>query len=422
MKLFGLKRIGLVFLLAAGLMTLLAVSPQAAKSCYDCHSKQKTDFLARKNVHQPVKGENCESCHKRHGFSNKLVLVDNTNQLCFSCHTELKDKYSAGNVHAPVSAGVCWDCHDPHASDKKALLRSNPKGPDDPNSCMGCHQQELASTVDAKFPHEPFQKQDCVGCHDPHNSPNANLLKKDANTLCSACHDVKDKKLATAHEGKFISGLGCADCHSGHSSNKKGLMSETGHPPFQEGSCDACHSLPDANGKVTFAEGTTPGNICANCHADQAAGAGKKFPHAAVEAANCDNCHTAHSSPYGMLLKMDEKQLCKQCHEDIANNAQMKQHAPAESGLCGRCHEVHGSDTKALVKKSDAGLCLECHKAFATARDSAKTVHAGAQDCLTCHDPHGQSSPNLWPWANALWHSRHSPASLFLSRTLVSDP
>jgi predicted CXXCH cytochrome family protein len=128
--------------------------------------------------------------------------------------------------------------------------------------------------------------------------------------------------------------------------------------------------------------------VCATCHADQVAGPTKKYPHAAVEAANCTTCHSAHSSPYGMLLKMDEKQLCKQCHEDIAGDAKLAKHFPAESGLCGSCHDVHGSDTKSFVKKTDAGLCLDCHKTFVAERDSSTTQHKGAGDCLVCHAPH----------------------------------
>ena len=92
-------------------------------------------------------------------------------------------------------------------------------------------------------------------------------------------------------------------------------MSETGYSSCsKKESCDAAIHSRTQNGKVTFAEkDPAPGNICANCHADQAAGAGKKFPHAAVEAANCDT-----DMAYWHAAEMDEKQLCKQCHEDIA--------------------------------------------------------------------------------------------------------
>jgi predicted CXXCH cytochrome family protein len=122
MRSFNPARHLCALLLGFGLLISTYGSAEAAKACYDCHQKEKAEFSSKKNIHAPVKAENCESCHQRHGFSNKLILTNLTNQLCFSCHTELKDKYSAGNVHSPLSAGVCWDCHDPHASDKKALL------------------------------------------------------------------------------------------------------------------------------------------------------------------------------------------------------------------------------------------------------------------------------------------------------------
>lgn len=395
MKLVTAPRLFLQLLAAASIGLFATETSYAAKECFDCHQKEKAEFSSRKNVHEPVKDAKCESCHKRHGFSNKLILVDNTNQLCYSCHAELKQKFSAGNVHSPVAEGVCWSCHDPHSSDKKALLRKGPEGADDPSSCLTCHKGDLAKSVGAKFPHEPFDKQDCVLCHDPHNSPNLRLLKADAITLCSSCHDLKEKKFVSAHEGKYIQYLGCADCHSGHSSNTKGLLSKNGHEPFQEGSCDACHSLPDSAGKVTFAEGVTPGNICSNCHSDQAGGPTRKFPHSAVEAENCNNCHSGHSSPYGMLLKREEKKVCGDCHGDIATDTTKSLHMPAATGLCGTCHEVHGSDNKSLVKKTDASLCLDCHTQFVVERDSAKTVHAGAADCLTCHSPHEAKTKQL---------------------------
>jgi predicted CXXCH cytochrome family protein len=351
MKSFNLVRPLRTLFLGMSILISAYGFADAAKVCYDCHQKEKAEYGSKKNIHAPVKAENCESCHKRHGFSNKLILNDVSNQLCFSCHADLKDKYSAGSVHSPLTAGVCWDCHDPHASDKKALLLKGPAEADDPSSCFGCHKDQLASSTKAKFPHEPFEKQDCVLCHDPHNSPNARLLKKDANTLCASCHQVTDKKFVAAHDGKFIQGLGCADCHSGHSSNSKGLLSATGHPPFQEGTCDVCHSLPDANGKIAFAEGTNAGSICANCHADQSAGPTKKHPHPAVEAANCNTCHSGHSSPYGNLLRQSEKTLCAQCHADIGADSTKSHHTPVADGQCGKCHDIHGSDNDKLLRR-----------------------------------------------------------------------
>ncbi len=388
---------------------VLVVSPvEAAKKCYDCHSKAKAEFTSKKSVHDPVKAENCESCHKRHGFANNLVLTDESNQLCYTCHADLKDKYATGSVHFPVGNRNCWECHDPHSSDKKALLRTGPAGADDPNFCLACHGNDLAKPGTAAHKHAPYEKLECTTCHDAHNSEHRGLLKSAATDLCQSCHKLESKQIAAAHEGKFITGLACSDCHSGHSNNKPGLMSDRAHAPFAEGSCDACHSLPDASGKITFDAGVTAGNTCQNCHADQAAGPTKAHPHAAVEAENCDNCHSAHSSSHDKLLKKTEAEICGECHTDLIHDTTIVAHMPVLLGECSSCHDVHGSDNPKLAKATDNSLCLGCHTEFVAARDSATTVHAGAEDCSQCHAPHqGVTGKLLKDTPNKLCKSCH---------------
>ncbi len=383
-------------LLWTALFVCIATFPvEAAKKCYDCHTKSKAEFNAKKSVHAPVKSENCESCHKRHGFANQLILTTNSNDLCFTCHADLKEKYSAGNVHFPVSNANCWECHDPHASNKKALLRQGTEEADDPNSCLACHANDVPKAGTATHKHAPYEKLDCTTCHSAHNSPHQGLLKAEPSALCQTCHKLDSQPVAAAHEGKFITGLLCSDCHSGHSNNSAGLMSENAHAPFVEGSCDACHSLPDVSGKISFADGVTAGNVCQNCHSDQAAGPTKAHPHAAVEAENCDNCHSAHSSNHGKLLRKSEGELCGECHTDLVSDTTVVAHLPVLMGECSSCHDVHGSDNAKLVKKTDSGLCLGCHTEFVTARDSATTVHAGAEDCGQCHAPHQGKTVSL---------------------------
>jgi predicted CXXCH cytochrome family protein len=378
----------LLHLLLLGLFLAGFAAPvQAAKQCYECHQKAQTKFESKKILHDPVKQKNCESCHKRHGFANQLVLVDNTSQLCFSCHKDLKDKFATGSVHFPVAKGVCWDCHDPHSSDRKGLIKADSTSAD-PDGCLSCHKDQLQAFGKAKHPHTPYEKQDCVSCHNPHNSPNVSLLQSDAATLCATCHKPDDKKTIAAHEGKFIAGLKCEECHTGHSTDAKGLLSSNTHAPFSQGTCDACHALPDTAGKVAFATGVTAGNVCGTCHADQAAGPTLKYPHPAVEAENCDNCHTPHSSTIGKLLKQEQGKICRECHTDIAGDTTKFVHAPVALNECSLCHEVHGSNTEHLLKKTGSALCLDCHLEYKQGRDSATTVHAGAEDCLNCHNPH----------------------------------
>ncbi len=378
---------------AAGVLgILLCSSAFAAKKCSDCHSKQVSEFKSRKFIHKPVNDENCESCHKRHGFANTLTLVDTTAQLCYNCHKESKDKFATGEVHFPVEKGKCWDCHDPHASDKKGIVRKGVAGFDDPGNCLVCHKSDLSRALEGTIKHEPFAKLLCLTCHEAHNSAHDGLLKKSSKELCSACHKVDDKKTLTAHSGKHTENLSCEQCHTGHSTDQKGLLSEKTHAPFSAGDCESCHSLPDAAGKVTFAEGVTPGSLCANCHEEQARGSSRSFPHAAVEKDNCETCHTAHSSRYPHLLKNEEAKICGECHADVASGAATTPHEPAMTGDCGKCHEVHGSDHEKLVRTTEATLCLGCHAEFKVARDSAKVIHAGAEDCLQCHSPHKGNS------------------------------
>lgn len=395
MRKFGKVSLVITAATIIGALSLFSDSVQAAKACYDCHKKSQTEFSSHKIVHDPVKKVQCESCHKRHGFANQLILVDNTAQLCYSCHPGVKEKFTSGTIHYPVDKGFCWDCHDPHSSDKKGLIRKGPEGADDPSGCLPCHSGTVPAVGKSQFKHAPFESLACISCHDPHSGSGAALLIEDPIVLCGKCHNPTDKKVQKAHEGKFTTGTSCVACHTGHSSNLKGLISSHAHTPYAEGSCDACHSVPGADGKVTFAEGVTAGNVCANCHADQAAGPGLAFPHPAVEAANCDNCHNGHSAPFANLMKQEEGKLCRECHETIAADSTLPVHAPVALNDCGACHEVHGSNTEHLLKKSGSQLCLDCHKDFMVARDSALTVHAGADDCMTCHDPHQGKQPFL---------------------------
>ena len=83
--------------IAATMLALMAGNVFAAKTCYDCHQKQKELYSSRKVIHQPVKEENCETCHKRHGFAQTLVLQNVTNDLCYACHADMKESFGKTN-------------------------------------------------------------------------------------------------------------------------------------------------------------------------------------------------------------------------------------------------------------------------------------------------------------------------------------
>ncbi len=394
-----LSRLSYPVLIVGAILFLLlgiVVPANSAKTCYDCHQAQKKEYSSSKIIHKPVSEENCEACHKRHGFSQQLILKDDTSELCYGCHSDLKEKFSSGSKHFPLEKGLCWDCHDPHASNKPGLIRKGPEGADDPGGCLICHKSDLAQSFGASTKHPPFEKLECLTCHQPHNSAIDGLLISESSILCYTCHKKDDKRLIAAHKDKNAASLQCDDCHTGHSTNKSALLSGGTHEPFASGDCNICHSPPDSSGKIVFETGVTPGGLCGTCHDAQVQASKKTYAHAAVTTDNCNDCHSPHSSRFGKLLKKSEQDICGECHQDIFTSAGKIPHQPALTGDCHECHEVHGSDNKALVKSADASLCLGCHKEFAAAKDSATLIHAGADNCLDCHAPHeGETSALL---------------------------
>lgn len=360
----------------------------AAKKCLDCHKDAEKLFSSYKYQHPATKDEQCETCHKRHGFAQQLILQDDSNQLCYSCHEDLEAEYTSGHVHFPVAEGRCWDCHDPHGADKEFHLRTGPEGANDPASCLICHKEDVASALNAEVPHAPFTDQDCTTCHDAHNSAVPGLLVKAPTDLCSDCHDRSAESFVAAHDDKNTSALACTDCHSGHASDMPGLLSENTHAPFAGGDCEMCHSRPAADGSIVFEEGMAGSASCAVCHDDVVAKTESEHPHAAVAGDNCLDCHDPHSSRFSHLLTVEERELCMECHSDVLSASGKTPHLPAMLGQCSSCHDVHGGDHPQLVKATDAELCTGCHADYLDKQATAGSVHAAIGECQTCHAPH----------------------------------
>ncbi len=83
--------------------------------CYRCHDRQD----ARKNVHGPLGGGDCTSCHDPHGSGHAALTKARHEALCVSCH----DQESSAD-HLKRSKGkACTACHEPHSSDKQFLQK-----------------------------------------------------------------------------------------------------------------------------------------------------------------------------------------------------------------------------------------------------------------------------------------------------------
>ncbi|HAV63929.1 MAG TPA: C cytochrome precursor [Verrucomicrobiales bacterium] len=102
----------------------------------------------------------CLSCHSMHHSDPKdqLAARMETNEACFQCHGDFRDKLADHTRHAPESAGsLCYNCHMPHTvygllKNIRSHLISSPtvaetRATGRPNACNLCHlDQTLAWT------------------------------------------------------------------------------------------------------------------------------------------------------------------------------------------------------------------------------------------------------------------------------------
>ena len=236
----------------------------------------------------------------------KGLLQKQGADLCFSCHTNLRDSVAVGVVHAPVRNRRCMTCHDAHAT----------KGSD--------------GRVAVK-------------------------------AACTTCHDLADAKLKQAHKEFDMTANSCTSCHDPHRSAKKGLLRAVAHPPFAEGACATCHKPPAPGAKPELV--ASQSEVCAACHGPIEKPAAPKGLRAQVEAGECSTCHTAHAGRKQALLVDDLGTLCKTCHTDVApaeaDPAQV--HRPVRDGECRKCHGGHQGIMPGLLEKSPPALCAECH-------------------------------------------------------------
>lgn len=102
--------------------------------CYNCHQKERADFL--KPYNHPVRfGQlGCTDCHAVHGSATSTLLSRPTlNETCYTCHADKRGPFLW--EHPPASED-CTLCHTPHGSIHPALLTKRP-----PLLCQQCHSQ-----------------------------------------------------------------------------------------------------------------------------------------------------------------------------------------------------------------------------------------------------------------------------------------
>ena len=327
------------------------------KTCLDCHSELK-DRYREGNIHQPVKEQNCESCHRPHGLIGGVYLDRAMPALCYKCHNETAESLKKFKTsHQPVSKGKCDLCHDPHNSPNPNLLNLQ-----EDELCFNCH---VRGSFQKKFIHEPVTE-GCKTCHIAHGANFPELLNKEKNSLCQQCHEISQDKFKTQHGGYPVVN-NCTDCHSVHSADNPALLKAVIHDPVADRQCQNCHNKStDPN---PFELNALEIKLCYSCHEKEKANFKMTSAHQPVKEDRCFECHRPHASDFSGMLESGPETLCFKCHEFNFIGPQAKEigsgskHPVSVRGECLKCHRPHipAIGESHLLAEAAEKLCKDCH-------------------------------------------------------------
>jgi predicted CXXCH cytochrome family protein len=174
----------LLFLLLPGEKPRQFLSDHPKAECISCHG----DLLKNSVVHPDLESS-CDICHTSTGTEHPkkevigFRLTEKVPVICFNCHSEFQEKTDSSSVvHGPLKdQSSCTNCHNPHSSPNKNLLTDGTN-----DLCLNCHNRTISkdsvkirnisqSITNAKSVHKAIES-GCVTCHNPHFSDKRALL------------------------------------------------------------------------------------------------------------------------------------------------------------------------------------------------------------------------------------------------------
>lgn len=329
----------------------------------------------------------CQVCHTPHGAKNDhlLVLGTSTNQLCVTCHDQMRPGMFRDGSHAehPLTAKL--------------------------------NEEQVRAVHDLGTKMGPEGQLVCLSCHKLHHGHGQRfMLAEDLaeGQMCLRCHSERREMVGTSHDLRT---------NFPQERNRLGLS------PSEGGPCSSCHLF------HRFARQTIPGpgdaaGQCLSCHSPGQCAQGKALPAVNHPSLRCTECHNPHNPRNGKFLAAPPAQLCSQCHSDKAlliggphdalgsPDKWCLAGAPA-ADPCLSCHRPHGDADHGLFRvapveapSASAGACLACHPgadpsasgSFAlrhpqgpipaafteSKRPHVPNADAAAVNCASCHDPH----------------------------------
>jgi DmsE family decaheme c-type cytochrome len=192
---------------------------EASQRCLSCHEYGEEHANFGRSQHN-VNSVSCVACHSpHHAKVAQFLLVQKQPELCYSCHTEVKQDFQRPFRHR-VDQGLvqCSDCHNQHGGFLTKSLRATAA---QDQVCFKCHADKAGPF---SFEHEPVKTEGCIACHSPHGSTNPRLLKRaQINLICLECHTLTQDTGAAAipsFHNQSQKYSACTMCHATiHGSN-----------------------------------------------------------------------------------------------------------------------------------------------------------------------------------------------------------
>ncbi|MBI4226675.1 MAG: hypothetical protein HY600_00210 [Candidatus Omnitrophica bacterium] len=132
-------------------------------TCYACHVDKKIEFALQYHHPVPEGRMSCAACHAPHGETPTPRAARAQNEMCLSCHQQLKGPWVF--EHLAMRDG-CTTCHAPHGSITTRLLTER-----DFNLCLKCHFSATQFQQIGHYAHRratnPSTREgaNCTGCH-----------------------------------------------------------------------------------------------------------------------------------------------------------------------------------------------------------------------------------------------------------------